>query len=307
MNSNEWALIIFTVVMQMAVGAFIILGGVHFFATRHNGLEEADKLSDRALLAIGPVVVLGLLVTFLHLGNPLNAPRAIANLGTSWLSREILLSLVFCLGGALFALLQWRKLATATVRNGLALLVAVIGVALVFSMSMVYRLFSVPAWDTLATQVTFFITTFLLGSLAMGAAFVANFWYLRRKNLDGKQVQYRMVATTLRWIALSAIGLLGAQFVVMPLYLAVLGMAGNAAAAASIELLAQQQGVILGLRLVLLFVGAGLLAVFVYAQASSESKLRVVSNLAYLAFALVLLSEILSRYLFYASMVRIGV
>ena len=79
MNTNEWALIIFTVVMQMAVGSFIILGGVHFFAARRNGIAEADKLSDRALLAIGPVVVFGLLVTFLHLGNPINAPRAIAN------------------------------------------------------------------------------------------------------------------------------------------------------------------------------------------------------------------------------------
>ena len=202
MNTNEWALIIFTVVMQMAVGSFIILGGVHFFATRRNGVEEADKMSDRALLAIGPAVVFGLLVTLIHLGNPINAPRAIANIGTSWLSREILFSLLFCAGGAVFAFLQWRKLSTPQVRNGLALIVAALGVCLVVSMSMVYHLFSVPAWDSLATPATFFITTFLLGSLAMGAAFVANFWYVRRKNMDPKNVQYTMLATSLRWIAL---------------------------------------------------------------------------------------------------------
>ena len=39
----------------------------------------------------------------------------------------------------------------------------------------------------------------------------------------------------------------------------------------------------------------------------SENKLRIVGNLAYLAFALVFISEILSRYLFHASMVRIGI
>lgn len=307
MNTHEWALIIFTVVMQMAVGSFIVLGGVHFFATRRNGIEEADKLSDRALLAIGPVVVLGLVVTFFHLGNPLNAPRAIANVGSSWLSREVLLSVLFCIGGAIFAFLQWRKLSTPSVRNAIAIIVAAIGIVLVFSMSMVYRLFSVPAWDTLETQVTFFTTTFLLGSLAMGTAFVVNFWYVRRKNMDPKNVQYTMLASSLRWIALIAIALLGVQFVVMPLYLTALGMAGSAAAAASIQLIAQQQGLIFALRLVLLFVGAGLLAVFLYSMVSSENKLRVVSNLAYLAFALVLLSEILNRYLFYASMVRIGI
>ncbi len=307
MNTNEWALIIFTVVMQMAVGSFIILGGVHFFAARRNGIEEADKMSNRALLAIGPVVVFGLLITFVHLGNPINAPRAIANIGSSWLSREILFSVLFGGGGAVFAFLQWRKLSTPQLRNALGLIVAALGICLIFSMSMVYRLFSVPAWDTLATPATFFTTTFLLGSLAMGAAFVANFWYVRRKNMDPKNVQYTMLATSLRWIALCSIAMLGLQFIVMPLYLSALGMDGSAAAAASIGLIGQQQGLVFALQLVLLFVGAGLLAVFLYAMASSESKLRVVSNVAYLAFTLVLISEILSRYLFYASMVRIGI
>ncbi len=310
MNTNEWALVIFTIVMQMAVGSFVILGGVHFFATRRNGADEADKLSDRALLAIGPVVVFGLIVTLFHLGNPINAPRAISNLSSSWLSREILFSLLFCIGGAIFAFLQWRKLTTPAVRNVLALIVAVIGLALVFSMSMIYRLFSVPAWNMLATQATFFISAFLLGSLAMGAAFVVNFWYIRRKNMDPKSVQYTMLATSLRWIALLAFVLLGLQFLVIPLYLAALGTQTGqltVAATTSVTFLAQRQGLILALRLLLLFVGAGLLSVFLYAMASRESKLRVISYLAYAAFALVLISEILGRYLFYASMVRIGV
>lgn len=306
MNTSEWALIIFTVVLQMAVGSFVILGGVHYFASRSSGLDEADKLSDRALLAIGPVVVFGLIVTLLHLGNPLRAPGAILNLGTSWLSREILLALLFSGGGAVFAFMQWRKLSTPTLRNVLGLVVAVIGIALVYSMAMVYRLFSVPAWDTLATPMTFFITTFLLGSLAMGVAFVANFWYIRRRNLDTQHVQYTLLSGSLRWIALISIALLGLQFIVIALNLAALGTQGTEVAAASIEEIAQQQGVLFAVRLVLLFIGAGLMSVFVYTMASSETKLRVVSNMAYAAFALVLVSELLGRYLFYASMVRIG-
>src|SRR5664279_2127497 len=115
-----------------------------------------------------------------------------------------------------------------------------------------------------------------------------------------------MLATSLRWIALIAIGLLGLQFIIIPLYLSSLAMEGTSTAAASIALIAQQQGLILALRLVLLFAGAGLLSVFLYTMATSENKLRVVSNMAYTAFALVLISEILGRYLFYASMVRIG-
>ncbi|MCC6803965.1 MAG: dimethyl sulfoxide reductase anchor subunit [Anaerolineae bacterium] len=306
MNPHEWALIVFTVVMQMAVGSFVVLGGAHFFAARRNGIDEADKLSDRALLAIGPVVVFALIVTLFHVGNPLNAPRAIANIGTSWLSREIALSLVFAVGGAVFAFMQWRKISTASVRNVVALVVAAIGLVLVFAMSMIYQLATVPAWDTLATPVTFYLTAFLLGAMAMGAAFIANFWYLRRNNRDPHNVQYMMLATSLRWITLISIGLLGLQFLVVPLYLTQLSSTASPAAQASVASLSESSSIILTVRLILLFVGAGLLSVFVYQNASSESKLRIVGNIAYVAFVLVLVSEVLGRYLFYSSMVKIG-
>ena len=306
MDLRELALVLFTVIMQMAVGAFCVLGGVHFFAARRNGLDEADKLSNRALVAIGPLAVFALAVTFLHLGNPVNAPRAISNLGTSWLSREITLALLFSVGGAVFAFLQWRKLSTPALRNALALVVAAVGLVLVYAMSSVYVLPSVPAWDSVNTPISFFVTTFLLGALAMGAAFVANFWYVKRKGMDPKNVQYSMLATSLKYIALLAIVLMGIQFVVIPLYFASLAAANNSAATASVNIVFGEHGVVFALRLVLLFLGAGLLSAFVYQMAGTESKLRIVSNMAYLAFALVLVSEILGRFLFYESMVRIG-
>ncbi len=307
MNLHEWALIIFTVVMQMAVGSFVILGGVHFFASRRNGTEEADRLSDRALVAIGPVAVFALIVTFFHLGNPINAPRAIANIGSSWLSREITLSLIFAVAGAVFAFMQWRKISSPSVRNALALVVAAVGLVLVYAMSMVYQIVTVPAWDTFLTSASFFITAFLLGTLALGSAFVVNFWYLRRKNMDPNNVQMSMLATTLRWVALMSITMLGLQFLVIPIYLAQLAVVADPAAKASILALTGSDNVLLLLRLFLLFVGAGLLAVFVYQNTSSESKLRIAGRIAYFAFVLVLVSEVLGRYLFYATMFKTGI
>ena len=306
MDIKELSLVLFTVIMQMAVGAFCILGGVHFFAARRNGIDEADKLSDRALVAIGPLAVFALAVTFFHLGNPMNAPRAINNFGTSWLSREITLGLVFSVGGAVFAFLQWRKLASPALRNALALVVAAVGLVLVYAMASVYQLAAIPAWNSVNTPVSFYVTTFLLGALAMGAAFVANFWYVKRKGMDPKNVQYSMLATSLKYIALLAIAMLGVQFIVIPLYFASLAYANDPAATASVGIVFGEHGVLFALRLVLLFVGAGLLSAFVYQMADKEAKVRVVGNVAYLAFALVLLSEILGRFLFYESMVRIG-
>lgn len=307
MQTSEWSLIIFTIVMQMAVGSFVVLGGVHLFASRRDGEKNADLLSDRALLAIGPAVALALVVTLLHLGNPINAPRAISNLGSSWLSREIGLAVLFTLGGAVFAFLQWRKISTPSIRNGIAIVVAIVGLLLVFSMSQVYRVPTVPAWDSLATPIAFFLTTFLLGALAISAAYVAVYWNLRRqKTLPKGDVQFSILATTLRWLALFSIAMLGIQFIVIPLFLAGLAVNTSQAATESIALILGQGGLLFALRLLLLFLGAGVFALFVYLNAASESKARIAWYLAYAAFAFVLVSEVIGRFLFYASMVRIG-
>ncbi|MCA9888732.1 MAG: dimethyl sulfoxide reductase anchor subunit [Anaerolineae bacterium] len=307
MQANEWSLIIFTTVMQMAVGSFVILGGVHFFATRRYGDQAADALSDRALLAIGPVVILAMLVTFLHLGNPLNAPQAISNLGSSWLSREVALAVVFTIGGAIFALMQWRKISTLTVRSTVGLVVAAIGLLLVWAMAQVYLLPTVPAWNSPATIVTFFITTLLLGSLAVGSAFVITYQYLRSKGtLPNTDTQFDILSTTLRWIVLISLVLLGIQFVVIPLYLANLAEQGSEAALASISLILDEGGALFALRLILLFVGAGIFSIFMYRTATSENRTHITGYLAFSAFAFVLISEILGRFLFYESMMRIG-
>ena len=89
MDVREWALVIFTILGQMSVGAFLVFLVVYFFAARKAGREEAERLSDFSLLAIGPVLILGMVASVLHLGNVMNAYRAVANLGSSWLSRAM--------------------------------------------------------------------------------------------------------------------------------------------------------------------------------------------------------------------------
>jgi len=306
MNVHEWALVTFTILAQMSVGAFIVLGVLHWFAVRKAGLEQADRLADHALLAIGPVLVLGMVASTLHLGTPQIAYRAIANLGSSWLSREIFLGTLFAGAGAVFAFMQWRKLASATVRNGVALVAAAIGVALVFSMGRVYLLRTVPIWNTVFTPVMFFVTTFLLGSMAIGAAFVATYQYLQRRDPGNMEVQAALVRGSLRWIAIVSTFLLGIEFVAHPMRALYMGQ-GAAPASQSAAMLIGPFGVLSVLRLALVFAGAGLLGVFIYQNASSAHGERVMGTLAYVAFVLVLIGEVLGRFLFYATYARVGV
>ena len=306
MNIQELALIAFTILVQMSVGAVWALRVAHYFAARKYGIEEADRLSDRALLALVPVIALAFVASLFHLGDPFNAYRAVTNLGSSWLSREIFFGVVFAGLAVVFAFLQWRKIGSFGLRNVIAWLAALAGLVLVYSMSSVYMLPAQPAWNSLATPISFFTTTFLLGALAMGAAFVANYAYMQRKETAGVEKQSALLRETLRWIAVAAVVLLGVELVALPLYLATLA-GGSAAGLASVQLMIGSFGWALALRVILAFVGTGVFAVFLYQNAMSAGQEKVLSNMAYIAFIMVLTAEVLGRFLFYAAHVRIGI
>lgn len=306
MNMREFALVAFSILAQMSVGSFIILGVVHLFVERKAGLDQADQMRDRALLAIVPILGLGLLASLLHLGNPLIAYKAVSKVGSAWLSREILLGATFFVVGAAFAFMQWKKISTTTVRNIIAVIAALIGLVLVFIMSQVYQIRTVPAWNTIATPITFFTTTFLLGTLAVGAAYVANYGYLRRKDADCVEMQCSLLHKTLRWLMIAAIVLLGIEFLVAPMYVAYLASLGGAAAT-SAGMMVGKFGLVFALRLILVFLGVGVLSVFIFQNAAVEGKDQVLGYLTYAAFALVLVGEVLGRFLFYATYVRVGI
>ncbi len=303
MNVHELPLVAFTILAQMSVGSFVILGLVQLSLVRKHGQASVDKLSIPALYAIGPAMVLGLAGSMLHLGDPFNALNAINHLGSSWLSREILFGSAFAGLGAAFALVQWRNWLTPLLRQVLAGVTALVGLALVYCMSMVYMLPTVPAWNHWATPVTFFTTTFLLGALAVGAAFAVVYTVRKRKQEECGETA-ALLRTSLRRIAASAIVLLGVEFIVLPIYALDLAT-GNATARTSAALLMTGGGAYLIARLVLVFAGAGLLGFFLYRFAGKGAERHLV-YLATSAFVLVIASETIGRLLFYSSFERIG-
>jgi anaerobic dimethyl sulfoxide reductase subunit C (anchor subunit) len=304
MNVREWALVAFTILAQMSVGSFLVLGVVHFFAARAKGEKPADELSDRALLAIFPVLALGLLASLAHLGNPLNAYRAVTNVGTSWLSREILCGVLFAVTGALFALMQWRKLSSPAVRNIVAWVAAAIGLVLVYSMAQVYMIPARPTLDLVTTPLAFYTTTLLLGVLAVGGAYVATYAHDRRTNPKVAQEIVDLMRPTIQKLSIAAIVLVGIEFVLVPLNVTML--AANPVTAPSAGMLMSAYGGLFIARLALVFVGAGVLGLFLYQVVQKQGQERMVASLSHTAFLLVFIGEVLGRILFYATSVKIG-
>lgn len=306
MSPNETPLVLFTVCSQMAVGAFVVLGLVQVFvartAAKHGNREAVDALADPALFAIGPVLALGLVASLLHLGSPLRAANSLRHLGTSWLSAEIVFGLAFAALGALFAFLQWRKLGSVAVRQVVAGITAVTGLGLVYASARVYMLTAQPAWDSWFTLAQFFATTLLLGSLAVAVAFVATSAFRASRGTAQTDSQ-ELLGSSLRWTSGLAICALGIVLITLPIYLVQLAGKGPNGQVILDTLLADSLGMLIA-RLVLAFVGAGLLSVFLYRAASAGERtgaqLRILVIITTSAFVLAFVSEILGRYVFYS-------
>jgi anaerobic dimethyl sulfoxide reductase subunit C (anchor subunit) len=306
MDIRDWALITFTILVQMSVGSMWVMGVAHFFAARKYGAEAASRMSDRTMFVLVPVIALAFVASLFHLGNPINAYRAVTNLGSSWLSSEILFGVIFAIVAFLYAFLQWRKIGSFVLRNVILWVAALIGLVLVYSMSHVYMIRTQPAWDTWATPVSFYLTTFLLGVLAMGAAFVANYAFLQRKQPDCAEIQCTLMREAMRGVALAAVILLGIELVILPISMASLSI-GNSASLASLQLMIGSFGWELTLRVALAFVGAGVFAVLLYQNAMKAGHEKLLANLTYAAFVLVLVAEVLNRFIFYSAHIRIGI
>lgn len=288
MNVHELPMITFTVLAQMSVGAFVVLGIIQIVASRKFGAAAIDRVTDPALYAIGPAMVLGLVASMFHMNDPMNTLHVLRHVGSSWLTREIIFGSAFAGLGFLFAIMQFKKWGSVRLRQALALTTAVVGLGLVWSMSMIYySLVTVPAWNSVATPAQFFTTTFLLGSLAVGAALMGTvMWRIRRSTGDEAAAQPNgevpaevdvidpdtrvLFNSSLKGIGVAAVVLLGVQFLIIALHLSSLAGGGQVEAQSA----AVFSGFWFVARLVLVFLGAGLLSVFVFRYARGPRSAR---------------------------------
>jgi anaerobic dimethyl sulfoxide reductase subunit B len=169
---EELPLIIFTIFAQLAVGGFWFIPWL-FPPLLSLADFSFSRLQFLPSLLIGLSLGVGMVASFTHLGRKRNAWRVLAHLRKSWLSREILFLILFGIGWSATTL-AWISAGSLWnhILNVLFLLTSLLGFGLVFSMSQVYRLQSVPVWDTWRTNLSFLIGTALLGLLGMACFLV---------------------------------------------------------------------------------------------------------------------------------------
>lgn len=165
MNFKNYSLVFFTLLIQLNTG--MLFSWLLVSWLKANSIEPGRHEIDPLIVWLPFLLVLAAMIfSFMHLEKPLNAGFAILNLRNSNLSREIFLVVTFAfilLTGLILFYLNALNKTLLTLIYGLAFLN---GLTLIRVMAKLYRIPTVPPWNTFKTELSFFNSFLILGSAA---------------------------------------------------------------------------------------------------------------------------------------------
>ena len=165
MRKNDWQLIVFTLLVQMSVGIFILFCGSYLFQYTRNLMTQ--RYFYTTILFSLLILILSGMIVLTHVGKPLRSIFALLNIRSSWLSREVLMTTFFGLILLIISLRARFLNDISTLDQILFGLGTILGIFLIYSISRLYMLRTVPTWNSLRTPLTFYLSSFLLGSVAL--------------------------------------------------------------------------------------------------------------------------------------------
>lgn len=277
---GEFALLIFSFCLQAAIGIML-------FTALTKQLYPGKEFKAAAIVAAGLSVV-GIIASLAHLGRPLSALNSLGNLGSSWLSREVLSAGLFMGITVIYAFIQYFKIQQESLNLILRWAASAVGLLTIFFMSKLYTMASVPVWHGLNTFVDFYATSVAVGALL--------FMVMSLKELE--DVDRRIYGFSV----LLAVILQAASAVP---YAAGLGLSGMAAQA-SAEILSSLS-MVLGLKWLLILGGAGLLLWPSLQKGLGAKSANIASGWIYAAGIALVCGQLLGRYIFYAAMIVVNI
>lgn len=277
---NEWSLILFTLLVQMSIGAFTLFA-INIF----NGINFVEGMKTYYLLSVLIVLICAMLSSFLHLGNSKNAIHSLNNIRSSWLSREIIFLVLFAVIVCANLLFHLQEIINLELELWILLTGMIIGLLTIYSMSKLYILKTVPVWNSINTYIQFFSSTFI-----MGIIFLFLFFSLQSK-IRVEQLY------NINVLYVSLLILLSTSFISNSIKIRVLKN-GSRAAKESYHRITQS-GYKLNSIISITTIVAIVITLFAVENANEIS--------IYILCGLIVISEFTKRYLFYVGYHRIGI
>lgn len=165
---KEWPLVAFTIAGQMAVGVFCFLL-FPLLLLLSPGTSWSEAARHTVLIVWGGTfgfIAIAAALSLFHLHHPFRAHHTLANLRSSWLSREIFFELAFMALVALAFVLVWTGHTRGLFLRAVMSASALAGIMFLVSMSKLYMLKSLPPWNSAYTGISFFMSAATLGTMA---------------------------------------------------------------------------------------------------------------------------------------------
>lgn len=304
MNLREWALPVYTILMQLAVGTLLILWIIRRFNMAWVGGQAMDRILRKPVLVMFFTILVAIIGSHFHLSKPLLSFMAILNVKHSWLSREIIFTILTFLACAALVDRLWKQThGDETLTPALGWMVIILGYAAIFCMASIYKLPIQAPWNHWSTTLQFFTTSWLLGPIAATALLVMD-------AIFNQEYEPELAVTRLALLKHS-LGIMSGNAVAALILILVLNLVQilepvTELAQISRSLLLGLYKPLLGVRLGILFLAVGVFILVAYHLLKKECELSKLITPVYLACLLALVAEILGRFLFYASHVRMG-
>ncbi|MFT5659905.1 MAG: formate dehydrogenase iron-sulfur subunit [Sulfurimonas sp.] len=281
---SELPLVFMTVLTQISLGGFFVLflGDVMSVL----GFESANWMM--ALLIMLPAA-LGLPLSALHLGRPFLALTAMKNIKTSWLSREALALGVFTLLMNIVVVMYFIEEIHISIRLLVEAITLGVGIYGIYAQSMIYRIKARPSWDRETTNIKFF------GVAYIGAFLMAFF-----------AVVFSMYDIAIPLLVLGMLGALAQMFFSLEDLRDLDTEQKNEYQLKRTQRLYNENFKNVKLfRFIALILGGVFLPLFVITLVSADSMGGASIGL-FISLILVFASEISDRFLFYATVVPLG-
>lgn len=287
---HEWPLVVFTVLAQTAVGAFIIMSVINLTISAQ---EYVKDTINRKLFFVLVVLGFGFMASMAHLGSPFRAFNAMNRVGHSWLSNEIFTGSLFFATAGFYWLLSFLDKGALALRRGLMIIAMLIGLSFMYSMVNVYLIDTVPTWNNIYTWLMFGLTMVISGGIL---AHILVTLSLDAEN-EGHDALLQSVLKGMVSIATVAVIIVNAH---QQISLHEIHSAIHAA-----DELVPNLAFLQTCRALLLV--AGVMLWFFSVCSCSKPRKPISLSMALLGFGLVVVSELLSRSLFFGLHMTVGI
>jgi len=202
---------------------------------------------------------------------------------------------------------MWFTPGYIRVKNVLGWLAIASGLATLFCMAQIYLLPTQILWNSGNTIAYYFSTTLLLGMTSLPAMLQLDLNYSEVQGKHRTKMDVEIVRKAVVWLSIAA-ALVSVLVISQGIHQVItLKKINHQSTQISLELLTGLYQPLLVMRFGLLIVGVSWLLMSVRRIMKKDREVKDLIGLVYMGFLLVLIGEILGRFLFFATHVRIGV